>query len=222
MLDALRRLRRRRLFGGVRTWLALMFAGVGILSGSSVYLFVSGQSESAAQERSDDIALGRSLQLARRLSNQPTEDAELIVASFRNEAFAAWVFDRDGALVTPRTSLGVSLDSVERANVAVGQALANVRVVEKIETDEATIVALPFFRDLEPEPAGAVLARATRPLEVRSALQAIRGERLQALGIRGHRRRPVRRARCDRHHRPDQTPGPRRRPSRGRSPGQPG
>lgn len=181
MPDLLASNRRRRIFG-VRVWLALMFAGVGILSGASVYVFVSGQSESAAEERSDEIALGRTLQLARRLGSQPDANARRIVASFRNEAFAAWAFDDAGELVTPRSSLGVSLESVEGGNLAVGRALASVRVVEKVEAeDDATIVALPIFRDNELD--GAVLSRATRPLEVRSALQAIRGERLRGLAF---------------------------------------
>ena len=39
----------RRVFG-VRLWLALMFAGIGILTGTTVYLVVSGSSESAAEQ----------------------------------------------------------------------------------------------------------------------------------------------------------------------------
>ena len=53
---------RRRVFG-VRLWLALMFSAVGILTGTSVYIFVSGSSENAAENRSADLAAGRTFRL---------------------------------------------------------------------------------------------------------------------------------------------------------------
>ena len=53
----------RRVFG-VRLWLALMFAAIGILTGTTVYLVVSGSSENAAENRAADLAAGRTGRLA--------------------------------------------------------------------------------------------------------------------------------------------------------------
>src|SRR5664279_2292817 len=60
--------RTRRPFG-VRLWLALMFAAIGILTGTSVYIFVSGSSENAAESRSADLAAGRTGRLKERVED---------------------------------------------------------------------------------------------------------------------------------------------------------
>ena len=54
---------RQRRFG-VRLWLSLAFAAVGIVTGISVYVFVSGRSEESAQQRSTEIAIGQTFRLA--------------------------------------------------------------------------------------------------------------------------------------------------------------
>ena len=59
--------RKRRLFG-VRLWLGLMFSAIGILTGATVYIVVAGSSEGAAESRSQDLAVGRTLRFARRSS----------------------------------------------------------------------------------------------------------------------------------------------------------
>ena len=46
-----------------------MFAAIGILTGTSVYLFVSGSSESAAESRSADLAAGRTGRLKERVED---------------------------------------------------------------------------------------------------------------------------------------------------------
>ena len=46
---AIQPVRKRRLFG-VRLWLALMFAAIGILTGTAVYVFFSGSSETRRRE----------------------------------------------------------------------------------------------------------------------------------------------------------------------------
>jgi signal transduction histidine kinase/HAMP domain-containing protein len=169
---------RRRV--GVRLWLGLAFAGVGIVTGLSVYAFVSGSSEESAQERSVEITVGRTVTLADELGEFDRSAAESVLEDNRSEDFVAWVFDRKGRLITPRIVLGVDLSEVRKRGEAIRAALRGGRVVRE-HGGNVTDVSVPVFRN--GELAGAVLTRATRPPEVVGALEAVREERLTALAI---------------------------------------
>lgn len=173
---------RRRRIVGVRLWLALLFAAVGTLTGASVYLFVNQSSEQAADERAREVVLGRSFQLARSLGDAAQGSAGQVVAKFRSESFAPFVFNRKGKPQTREEIVGTTLDDIPAWPQLVRQTLepAEGRVVPELDGD-VTVVALPIFRDFRRD--GALLVRATRPPEVRSALQTLRGERLEALAI---------------------------------------
>ncbi len=170
---------RRRRFG-VRLWLSLAFAAVGIVTGISVYAFVSGSSEESAQERSTEIATGETVRLAGRVRGGSLKSVRKAVAQARSESFAPWVFSRRRELRTPHMVLGVGLGHVERRAEALHQALRGQGFVDD-QGGGVTVVAVPVVRGGLPR--GAVLARATRPSEVRGALQAVREDRLKALGI---------------------------------------
>jgi signal transduction histidine kinase/HAMP domain-containing protein len=169
---------RRRV--GVRLWLGLAFAGVGIVTGASVYAFVSGSSEESAQERSVEIAVGRTVRLADELGEFKRGAAESVLEDNRSEDFVAWAFDRKGGLITPPIVLGVELSEVRKHGEAVRAALRGGRIVRE-RGGNVTDVSVPVFRN--EERAGAVLTRATRPPEVVGALEAVREERLTALAI---------------------------------------
>ena len=100
-----RRLTLRRRFG-VRLWLSLAFAAVGIVTGISVYAFVSGRSEESAQQRSTEIAIGQTFRLAEQVEQASPGVADEVVSQARSESYAAWVYDRQGRLTTPATVLG--------------------------------------------------------------------------------------------------------------------
>ena len=169
---------RRRV--GVRLWLGLAFAGVGIVTGLSVYAFVSGSSEESAQERSVEIAVGRTVRLADELGEFDRGAAESVLEDNRSEDFVAWVFDRQGRLITSQNVLGVDLSEVRKRGEAIRAALRGRRIVRE-HGGEVTDVSVPVFRNREL--AGAVLTRATRPPEVVGALEAVREDRLTALAI---------------------------------------
>jgi signal transduction histidine kinase len=169
---------RRRV--GLRLWLGLAFAGVGIVTGASVYAFVSGSSEESAQERSVEITVGRTVTLADELGEFNRGASESVLEDNRSEDFVAWAFDRKGRAITPRVVLGVSLADVENRRGTVTAALRGGRVVREDQT-EVTVVSVPVFRN--GEIAGATLTRATTPPEVRGALEAVREDRLTALAI---------------------------------------
>ena len=63
-------IQKRRPFG-VRLWLGLMFSAIGILTGATVYIVVAGSSEGAAESRSQDLAVGRTLRVREKVEPQP-------------------------------------------------------------------------------------------------------------------------------------------------------
>ncbi len=169
---------RRRL--GVRAWLAVAFAAVGMGTAVIVYSIISGSSEEAARERSSDIAVGRTVRLADKLGTASPGNSDAVLASARNVNYAAWSFDRKGHLTSPDMVLGVDLGNVRRRQHAVRLALRGRRYTKNFPND-VTVASVPVFRLGRVD--GAVLARATRPEEVRSALEAVREDRLTALAI---------------------------------------
>jgi signal transduction histidine kinase len=175
--------RTRRPFG-VRLWLALMFAAIGILTGTSVYLFVSQSSEEAAEESATEIAQGRALELATQLGQQPISAIGATIAPFRTEAFSPWVFNRDNELKSNfELEVGdATLPEVPGQRRARKAALLGQQVVNE-EEDGTIVIALPIYRDSLAGPDGALLVQSDRPEEVADALAALRGERLTALGL---------------------------------------
>ena len=165
---------------GVRLWLSLAFAAVGIITGISVYAFVSGRSEESASERAAEIAAGQTVRLADRVKGSSLKHVRDSVAEARSENFAPWVFSRRRELRTPRTVLGVRLGEVDRRAEALRQALRGQGFIDD-QGGGVTVVAVPIVRHGLSR--GAVLARATRPSEVQGALEAVREDRLKALGI---------------------------------------
>lgn len=186
--------RHRRLFG-VRLWLALMFSAVGILTGTSVYLFVSGSSESAAENRSSDLAAGRTFRLQTRVEAR-LPDAHLTKANAPNEVltetrpsdnFRTWIYNtpRDGRgaeVVTPRVVAKLDIGTIPGTRQAVQTALQdNQDVVDSELPEGRTLVAVPLFGPRGKQ--GVLLSVSERPEEVQSALDALRGQRLTALVV---------------------------------------
>ncbi len=170
---------------GVRLWLALMFAAIGILSGTSVYLFVSGSSESAAKERAREIAVSRSVELAGELGSTLPAEAGQALAQFRTEAFAAWVFNSSNNLITqPNVEAAGNVDYREVPGQAEARESA-LRGRNYITQDEngLTVLGLPITRNDVPGADGALLVQADRPVEVTEALDTLQGERLTALSL---------------------------------------
>ena len=170
--------RRRRL--GVRLWLSLAFAAVGIVAGASVYVFVSGSSEQSAEQRSAELAIGQTFRLGQQVEQASNSLADKVVETARSESYAAWVFDRKGRLITQPTVLDVNVEEVPQRAEALRRAQRSGGYVNRID-ENVTIVAAPIVR--EGKLAGTILARADEPPEVREALQAVREDRITALGI---------------------------------------
>jgi signal transduction histidine kinase/HAMP domain-containing protein len=170
---------RRRV--GVRLWLTLAFAAVGIATGISVYVFLSGSSEQSAQERSVEIAIGETFRLSEQVEQVGRRRVDEVVAASRSESFVPWVFSREGNLRTRETVLGTSLAGVPHRAAALRRALRGTGFVDRIGQSNVVIVSVPLVREGERQ--GAILARATQPPEVREALASVREDRLKALAI---------------------------------------
>jgi len=168
---------------GVRLYLAIAFAAVAVITAGLSIALVSDSTDDAAQDRAETITVGRSVRLADRVGDRP-QAATTLLADITDPGYSAWVFDGEGELLTPEVARGVPLDDIRGSRRAVALARRGSRTVEALPS-EITLVATPVYED--GQPAGAVLARAERPAELRIALEEIQGDRvtagLVALGI---------------------------------------
>jgi len=189
--------RTRRAFG-VRLWLALMFAAIGILTGTSVYVFVAGSSESAAESRTTDLAIGRTGRLADSVEDKlppinqrlTRENAERVVEALRksrpSENFRTWLYNTANQgnlphLVSRATVVGLDLRTVPRVRDAVKTALDGELFVATDLPRGRTLVAVQL--SVLGDKKGVLLSVSEQPEEVESALQALEGQRLTALVV---------------------------------------
>lgn len=196
----IRPIRSKRPFG-VRLWLALMFSAIGVLTGATVYLFVTGSSESAAENRTADLAAGRTNRLRdtvqvvlhrERLTSANVGPAvELLRDTQPSDRFRTWIFNapsmRDGErvgpqVVSPRTSQGIDIDGVPGARAAVRDVLRNGGTYVNTDIPNGrTLVAVQLVGTNGVK--GVLVSLSEQPREVTSALAALRGQRLTALAI---------------------------------------
>jgi two-component system phosphate regulon sensor histidine kinase PhoR len=169
----------RRPFG-VRLYLAFAFAGVALITAGLAYLLVNETGQTAADERLDELAQGRTVGVAIEVGDRREERAADALRVIAEDGYSVWVFDDRGKLVTDRVSDGLTLDSVPQWRQAVRQVLGGRRYVASLP-DGVTVVGTQIYRDSAID--GAVLARAERPPELQEAIEAVRGDRLFALGI---------------------------------------
>lgn len=197
---AIRPIRSKRPFG-VRLWLALMFAAIGILTGTTVYLFVSGSSENAAESRTSDLAAGRTNRLQdnvepalplaplTRANVKPAQD--VLRKSRPSDRFRTWIYNtpqvRDGKrigarVVSSRIVQGLDIANVNGARQAVQEVLPNGGTYINSDLPGGqTLVAVQLVGGAGK--AGALLSLSEQPEEVTSALAALRGQRLTALVV---------------------------------------
>jgi signal transduction histidine kinase len=176
-----------------------MFAAIGILTGTTVYLFVSGSSENAAESRTSDLAAGRTNRLRDnveptlpngRLTRANVHDAvEVLRRSRPSDNFRTWIYNTprvergrlvDGArVVSPREVSGVNIASIPGARDAAKRALRDGGTVVDTLPGGQTMVAVQLVGLTGKQ--GVLLSLSDQPEEVSSALAALRGQRLTAL-----------------------------------------
>jgi signal transduction histidine kinase len=178
--QALPGIRARRRPGGVRLWLGLVFAAVGVITALSVYLFVTDRTGEAISERETEIAVGRAERLGNRLHVGFPNTTRNRVKRSLGESFAAWAFDSSGLPLTPEVVSGIDLDEVAEREVAVDAALEG-QVYQRELPGGVTIAAAPIHS--AGQIAGAVLVRASRPVTLERSLDALRRDRLATVAI---------------------------------------
>ncbi len=198
--DRLGAIRARRRVG-VRLWLMLAFAGVGVITALSVYLFISDRTTEAISDREAEVATARTERLGARLGIGFPETTRSRIQEADGESYAAWAFGPNGALLTPAISgldrgdegpgAGVPLSDVGARDRAVNTAL-NGDTFEQNLPGGVTIAAAPITVQVpsegtgggtEESVVGAVLARATRPVSLERSLDALRRDRLATVVI---------------------------------------
>jgi signal transduction histidine kinase len=189
---AIQPIRKRRVFG-VRLWLGLMFSAIGILTGATVYIVVSGSSESAAESRTQDLAVGRTLRVREKVEPNLPEGrmtkanapVDVLRETQPTEDFRTWLYNNPprGApkLVSPGTVAGLSIATVRGHRAAVSDALDGDLYVNSDLPENRTMVAVLLVGDKGVK--GVLLSISERPAEVTEALQALAGQRLTALAV---------------------------------------
>ena len=170
---------RRRLFG-VRLYLAFAFASVAIITAALAYLIVGDTGEQAADTQLTELAVGRTVGLADAIGRRPPKQTAATLAGSTEDGYVAWVFDEEGALVSPRVAEAIELFEVPNARSAASAALRGSRYVDE-RSGGVTVVGIPIFRD--GVIAGAIIARSVPAPEVTAAIEEGRGDRLAGVAI---------------------------------------
>jgi signal transduction histidine kinase/HAMP domain-containing protein len=170
-----------------------MFSAIGILTGATVYIVVAGSSEGAAESRSADLAVGRTLRLREKIEPQLPEGrmtkanapVEVLRETQPSEDFRTWLYNNPPSgpsqLVSPATVAGLNIATVRGRAEAVSTALDGDLFVDTELPDNRTMVSVLLVG--KRGVAGVLLSISERPEEVQSALQALAGQRLTALVV---------------------------------------
>ncbi|GIK76632.1 MAG: sensor histidine kinase [Acidobacteria bacterium] len=189
---AIQPIRRRRPFG-VRLWLGLMFSAIGILTGATVYIVVAGSSEGAAESRSADLAVGRTLRLREKIEPELPEGrmtkanapVDVLREDQSPEDFRSWLYNNPPSgpsrLVSPPTVAGLDIATIRGRAEAVATALDGDLYVNTDLPEDRTMVSVLLVGP--GGVSGVLLSISERPEEVQSALQALAGQRLTALVV---------------------------------------
>jgi two-component system sensor histidine kinase VicK len=144
-----------RLGIGMRWWLTAVFALIAAVTALAVGQLVSRSSEREFRHRAQQLAAGSAFEAAiavRRAAASSDLGQARDAARFSSNVetlaarrrIALFVFDQQGALLTPRRSHGVVLDSIDSREEALTTALSGRRFVATDNTVKATVVGIPL------------------------------------------------------------------------------
>jgi signal transduction histidine kinase len=160
----------------MRLWLAAGFTVVAILTVAIMLTSVVGSSRELLSERSTELAVGRTIRLADRVS-EPDTKIEAEIEAANGEGYAAWFFAPSGEVGTDDVEIRPILGS--RAFQEVREsALSGVRRSREFDDGEVTLVGAPVFRD--GTQIGAVVGRYSQPVVLSGALDTLRSESLRS------------------------------------------
>lgn len=164
----------------MRLYLAFAFAAVAMITAGIAYLIVGDTGEQAADEQLSELAVGKTAGLADAIGQRPRKQTAATLDGVTEQGYAAWVFDDEGKLISPRIAEGIELLEVPNVRAAVRSALIGSRYTRELPGG-VTVVALPIFREGRID--GAIVARSVPAPQVQAAIEESRGDRLTAVGI---------------------------------------
>jgi signal transduction histidine kinase len=160
----------------MRLWLAAGFTLVAVLTVAIMLTSVTSSSRDLLSERSTELAVGRTIRLADRLS-EPDTNIDSEVQAANGEGFAAWFFSPTGEAGTAETEFRPILETPAFEEVQ-QTALGGLRRSRELDDGEVTLVGAPVFR--EGELIGAVVGRYSQPVVLSGALDTLRSESTRA------------------------------------------
>ena len=167
---------------GMRLWLGVAFAAVGLITAAAVYLLVRDSSGKSLTQSSAELAVGRTIRLTDSVSDTFPLDVDKTIQGARTDGFDAWVVDAQGKLLTPDASAGgASFSELPRRQQAVVRALRGRRYEADLPGDVTVIGAPVFSPDDDVE--GVVVTRATPPAALQRSIEDLRGDSLTALAL---------------------------------------
>jgi len=156
----------------MRLWLAAGFTVVASLTVLIMLASVTGTSRDLLSERSTELAFGRTVRLADRLTD-PESDINAEVQAANGEGFAAWFFTSTGDIGTEEAVLQPVIDTPKFEEVR-ETAVTGIRQSRELQGGEVTIVGIPVYRD--DVLIGAVVGRYSQPVVISGALDSLRSE----------------------------------------------
>ncbi|MDQ5895451.1 MAG: Histidine kinase, partial [Actinomycetota bacterium] len=160
----------------MRVWLAAGFTLVCFLTAGILYSFITDKSQDVLNERSTELAVGRTVRLADRLS-APDVDPQAELEAANGEGYTAWYFDSDGTLIAPEGSEAV-FEASQANQETLDLALMGERPSRDLQDGKIAIVGVPVTDIGSID--GAVVGRYSRPIVIRSAIDTLRSESLRA------------------------------------------
>ena len=123
----------------MRVWLAAGFTLVCFLTAGILYTFITDKSQDVLNERSTELAVGRTVRLADRLS-EPDVDPKAELEAANGEGYTAWYFDSDGDLVAPENP-AATFPASKPYQEALDEALVGSRSSRDLKGGEIAMIA---------------------------------------------------------------------------------
>jgi two-component system phosphate regulon sensor histidine kinase PhoR len=163
----------------MRVWLGAAFAGVSLITASSIYVFVDDSSNRTLQSQAADLAVGRTFRLADELSDASKLEARHILADARSEQFVVFALTPKRRPIA-RLNPPVVVREIEGAREAVRTGLSGHRF-RGLYPDNQTVVAAPIFGKGGVD--GVVVSSSMPPPVLSRVFDDLRSDRLRALAI---------------------------------------
>jgi signal transduction histidine kinase/HAMP domain-containing protein len=164
----------------MRLWLGAAFAGVSLVTGLAVYVFVNDSSGRTLQSESADLAVGRTSSIADQLETTTDIDGAELLNEANSDTFRVWAVNRRGGPFASNAIAPADLRTIEGAGEAVEVARAGRRFRDDLAGD-LTLASAPIFGTNGIR--GAVVVVAEPPAALTRAFDDLRGDRLRALAI---------------------------------------